>query len=58
MIRNFKKTSIWPLVLGLIFMLYGLFSLTGCAPVISKPVERASSKGTHLKCGLERSGYL
>ena len=21
-------------------------------------VERASSKGTHLKCGLERSGYL
>jgi len=53
MIRNFKKTNIWPLVLGLIFMLYGLFSLTGCAPVISKQLREQVAKELTLSVVLK-----
>jgi outer membrane lipoprotein len=44
MIRKFKKNSIWPLVFGLLFMFYGFFSLTGCAPVISEQLREQVTK--------------
>lgn len=53
MIRNFKKTRIWHLVFGLLFILSGFFSLTGCAPIISKQLMEQAVKELTLSVVLK-----
>jgi len=44
MSKNHKKINIWHLFFGLMFMIYGLFSFNGCAPVISKQLREQVAK--------------
>ncbi len=45
--------TIWHLLIGLIFMLNGLFSLTGCAPVISRQLREHIAKELTLSAVLK-----
>ena len=45
--------TIWHLLFGLIFILNGLFSLTGCAPVISRQLKEHIAKELTLSAVLK-----
>jgi outer membrane lipoprotein len=45
--------TIWHLVFGLIFILNGLFYLTGCAPVISRQLRKHIAKELTLSAVLK-----